>query len=145
MESYFYEIKNGTKVLKESLLTTEAEKWAKSFIWPSQPGPAEKGVKNPPLGLTQFRRFFNEARSLESKVQVLGFEKMRPLVKMIKSKIALACPKSGRDRKVPMEFKNYVDKMIDSIQTKEDFDGFMKCFEAVLGFYIGEGGRDYGK
>lgn len=139
MQSYFYEMKNDKRVLKESLLTTQAIGWAKSFIKPAYP--KDRREQNPKLNMAQLRRYFNEVRSLESKVKATSFDEMRPLIKMLKSKVALACPSNGRDRKVPVEFRNYIDEMVDKIESEKDFDAFMKCFEAVVGFFIGEGGR----
>ena len=66
---------------------------------------------------------------------------MLPLIKMVKSKVAYACPSNGRDRKVPEEFRNYMELMINSIEYYKDFKAFSLCFEAVVGYFYGEGGR----
>lgn len=143
MESYFYEDEEKEK-LKEKFLTTEARKWAKSFINPKFP--ADQRDRNPRLTSAQLRRFYMEAKTLEARVDALknpkdDFPKLRPIVKMLKSKVAYACPIPGRDKKVPEEFRRYIEEMVDNIDSYKDFKAFCLCFEAVVGFFYGEGGR----
>jgi CRISPR type III-A-associated protein Csm2 len=69
------------------------------------------------------------------------FSKIRPLIKMLKSKVAYACPTTGSERKVPIEFRRYIEEMVDNIADERDFKAFALCFEAVVGFFYGEGGR----
>ncbi len=122
MENFFYE---KDEVIRESLLTTKALDWAREFI-----------RTRPSLSSAQLRRFYHDAKALEARVEAEGFEKIRPLIKMIKSKAAYSCG----TRKIPVEFKSFMDTCIDRIDQKEDFDGFMLVFEAVVGYFYGEGG-----
>lgn len=143
MGSYFYKDEEKEE-LKEKFLTTEARKWAKSFINPKFP--ADRRDRNPRLNSAQLRRFHMEAKTLEAKFDVLpnpkdDFLKLRPVVKMLKSKVAYTCPVPGRDKKVPEEFRRYIEEMIDNIDDHKDFKAFCLCFEAVVGFFYGEGGR----
>lgn len=138
MTNYFYEDKTKT-ILKESLLTDKAENWAKMFLKPSRP--ENRYEKNLPLTSAQLRKFYNEVKSLEIKIEVKGFPQMKPLVKMLKSKAAFACPKTGRERKIPVEFKQYIYDMVDAVEDDKDFKAFVIIFEAVVGFFYGEGGR----
>lgn len=143
MENYFYEDEKKEK-LKEKFLTTEAKKWAKSFISPKFP--ADRGDRNPRLRSAQLRKFHMEAKTLEAKFDALpnpkdDFLKLRPVVKMLKSKVAYACPVPGRDKKVPEEFRRYIEEMIDNVDDYKDFEAFCLCFEAVVGYFYGEGGR----
>ena len=123
---YFEKSKKGEDVIREELVTTKAEKWAKSFI---------RGMK-----MHQLRRFYNEVKSLEAKVEAGDFDKTLPLIRMLQSKVAHACPKRG-ERKVPPEFKDFIDECIKAIRNEEDFKAFVLVFEAVVGYFYGEGGR----
>lgn len=143
MGSYFYE-DEGKEKLKEKFLTTEAKKWAKSFINPKFS--TDRRDRNPRLNSAQLRRFHMEAKTLEARVEALKdpkgeFLKIRPIVKMLKSKVAYACPIPGRDKKVPEEFRRYIEEMVDNINDYKDFKAFSLCFEAVVGFFYGEGGK----
>ena len=69
------------------------------------------------------------------------FIMIRPLIKMLKSKVAYACPITGKDRKIPEEFRKYIEEMVDNIKDWKDFKAFALCFEAVVGFFYGQGGR----
>ncbi|MDW7680750.1 MAG: type III-A CRISPR-associated protein Csm2 [bacterium] len=136
----FYEDKPKTKIKKE-YLDGQAKQWARSFIKHSD--------DRDDLTSTQLRRFHNDVRSVEAKVKAAisnygeeeGFLRMLPFIKMIKSKIAYACPPKKKDRKVPIEFRNYMETMINSIEDYDDFKAFSLCFEAVVGYFYGEGGR----
>lgn len=143
MGHYFY-ADEDKKVVRENLLTDRAKVWAESFIRPEVS--QDKRKRNPKLSSAQLRKFHNEAKALEAKVKTLKkpeeeFEKIRPLIKMLKSKVAYVCPSTGRDRKVPKEFRDYLEEMVDNIQDPKDFEAFALCFEAVVGFFYGEGGR----
>lgn len=143
MANYYYKDENK-KEIKESLLTDQAKLWAESFIYPKTP--KESWQRNPKLTSAQMRRFHIEAKELEERIKNLenpkiDFLKLRPLVKMLKSKVAYACPTTGRDRKVPDEFRRYIEEMVDNIEDLEDFKAFALCFESVVGFFYGQGGR----
>lgn len=143
MANYFYEDEARNKI-REELLTTRAKSWAKSFCSPKQY--PEKGKKNPPLTSAQLRRFHFEVKHFEEILRHKAkpeeeFEKLRPMIKMIKSKAAYACRIPGKDRKVPEEFQKYLDEMIDNVTHYKDFNAFALCFEAVVGYFYGEGGK----
>lgn len=140
MPSYFFEDENK-KVIKEDLLTTKAKRWAESFINPKQPSdPRQRRYQK--LTSAQLRKFHVEAKSLEERVKNnSNFSEIRPLIKMLKSKVAYACPSTGFDRKVPEEFRKYIEEMVDNVGDEKDFRAFALCFEAVVGFFYGQGGR----
>lgn len=131
VENFFFEKKNGQKVIREELLTSKAQDWAVSFI-----------KARPPLNSAQLRRFYHDVKSLEAKVTSKGeFTSYKPLIKMLKSKVAYACPKTYGSRKVPWEFREFIWKCVDEINQQEDFEAFALVFEAVVGYFYGEGGR----
>lgn len=143
MTNYYYKDENK-KEIRETLLTDQAKLWAESFIFPNTP--KDRWQRNPKLTSAQLRRFHIEAKDLEERVKNLenpdvDFPKLRPLVKMLKSKVAYACPKTGRDRKVPDEFRKYIEELVDNIEDLDDFKAFALCFESVVGFFYGQGGR----
>lgn len=143
MPNHFFE-DEAKNIMRESLLTDKAKSWAESFINPQRP--KDRWQRNPKLTSAQLRRFHTEAKELEERVTNLDkpdedFPKLRPLIKMMKSKVAYACPKTGRDRKVPEEFRKYIEEMVDNIEDWKDFKAFALCFESVVGFFYGQGGR----
>lgn len=131
-ENFFYEEKGGQLVIREELLTSKAqEKWARSFL-----------RARPPLHSAQLRRFYHDVKSLEAKITTEDeFVKNKPLIKMLKSKVAFACPKTYSGRKVPLEFREFIEECVDNIDTHNDFKAFALVFEAVVGYFYGEGGR----
>lgn len=144
MGNYFYEDDKKEKI-KEFLLTDKAKSWAESFIKPEPP--KDRRQKNPKLTSAQLRRFHIEAKELEEQVKNLDkdkpedFLKIRPIIKMLKAKVAYACPTNGIDRKVPDEFRKYIEEMVDNIEDVKDFKAFALCFESVVGYFYGQGGR----
>ena len=135
--SYFYQDVEK-EIIKEELLTTKALEWAKSFVNPKRSERYEP--KNPQLSSAQLRRFYHDVKSLELKVKE-NFDKAKPLVGMLKSKVAYVCPKKGRERKIPLEFRKFLEEMVDSVNTEQDFSAFCLVFEAVVGYFYGEGGK----
>lgn len=123
---YYSDIKK--KKLREDLIGIEAEKLGKMFA-----------TLKPELTPTQLRRFFNEVRSLEERTEE-NFDEQKALVLMLKSKIAYSAGK--KTSKTPKEFKDFIDASVDKIDDKKDFDGFVKFFESVVGYfyYYKEGG-----
>ncbi|MGK5091129.1 type III-A CRISPR-associated protein Csm2 [Deltaproteobacteria bacterium TL4] len=114
------------EILNASLLTDEAQNNAKLFV--------ENKLKS-----AQLRRFFNTFRALERKVSkkdYANFEQVKPLIKMQKAYAAYA------KQKIPESFRIFINRNVDSIETKEDFKAFMLYFESVVGYCYGEGMKD---
>ena len=116
--------------IRESLLTTVAEREAESFVGDG-------------LTSAQLRRFYNEVKALEARIEAGGFEANAPLVKMLRSKVAYACPcpRRNNSRKIPESFATFLWEHIEHIRSKQDFEDFCLMFEAVVGFFYGKGGR----
>ena len=126
--SYFDQSDN----IKVELLDEMAAKTAQSFV---ERDSKTKRLKRGSLSSAQLRRFFSELRQLEKKVKVMGFDKVKPLIKMVKSKASYAA--NPANPKIPASFKSFLIKNIDEIQTGKDFEAFMLHFEAVVGFFYG--------
>ncbi len=131
--SYYYE-DDGKEVLKTQLLDTKAKTLAESFVVRNPKNPGRLNVRHS-LSSAQLRRFFSEFRQLEKKVSSLGFQKVKPLIKMIKSKASYAANPSNP--KIPKSFKAFLIENVDAINTEKDFEAFMLHFEAVVGFFYG--------
>jgi len=129
-----YYTKEG--IIRHELLDKEAYEQANKFVRKIK-GRDGKPAIDSKMSLTsaQLRRFFNEFRQLEKKVQVDGFEKVKPLIKMIKSRAAYAA--NPGNRKIPESFKEFLVVNVDSIEQEKDFEAFMLYFEAVVGFFYG--------
>ena len=134
--------KDGT--IRAELLDEEAREWAVRFIEP----PSEGRSRRNGLTSAQLRKFYNEVKALEAKLKANNYEnysEVYPFIRMLKSKASYACPKWGR-KKVPEEFKDFIHLMVNSIPPDKEnglknFDAFLRVFEAVVGYFYGEGGR----
>lgn len=137
MVSYYLE-NQGEKVLNPALVNEEAQRVAQDFV-------SKKGAS---LTSAQLRRFYGEAKNLEKKatdktrneITEESFAPVLPLVKMLKSKVAYAA--NPANRKVPQEFRQWLDKHLDSVNSAEEFKAFLLHFEAVVGFCYGLGMRN---
>ena len=133
MSNYYY-TDTDKKIIREELLTDQALDWAKQCIRPQ---------RDKELNSSQLRKLHNEIKSLEMLLKTASFEVVRPQIKMLKSKVAYSCPRNarGKDKKIPEEFKRFMDQHIDEIGDVKDFKAFCLCFESMVGFFYGEGGR----
>lgn len=113
------------------LLTKEAEEWAMQFT---------TGIKGD-LTKHQIRKFFNEVKSLSEMERVRGWDATKPFFRLLKSKVAYACPHTGKNQRVPESFRQFIEKIVNSAETEKDFHATVTFFEAVLGYYYGEVGR----
>ena len=119
--------------IKVELLDEKALSLAESFV--VRDPRSQRLVFKKTLSSAQLRRFFSEFRQLEKKVKVMDFNKVKPLIKMVKSKASYAANPSNP--KIPVSFKNFLIKNIDKINEEKDFEAFMLHFEAVVGFFYG--------
>ena len=125
--------------IRVELLDETAKSMAESFVERDRRDPTRVNERAS-LSSAQLRRFFNEFRQLEKKVNVMGFDKVKPLIKMIKSKASYAA--NPTNRKIPDSFKKFLISNVNEINKKDDFEAFMLYFEAVVGFYYGMGVRN---
>jgi len=121
--------------IRTELLDGDAKKTAEKFITiNSRTNKADRNTGKT-LSSAQLRRFFGEFRQLEKKVGLMGFEKVKPLIKMVKSKASYAANPSNP--KIPSSFKSFLINNVDEINGEKDFKAFMLHFEAVVGFFYG--------
>ncbi len=120
---------DGSWVIKEELVTAKAEEIADKFIG--------KDPKKPNLKSSQLRKFYMEVKALEDRIKGEKFDKIKPLVKMLKVK---ANYQKGRGL-VPQDFVDFITKCVDNVNDKDDFKAFVRHFEAVVGYYYGKAER----
>lgn len=94
------------------------------------------------LNSSQLRKFFGEVKDLYRQCQAGVDYKaaVEPRFKMLRSKVAYATHKVGAAKGVPDSFKAFIDGAVKKVQTKEQFECFVKHFEAVVGFWYGKYG-----
>jgi CRISPR-associated protein Csm2 len=92
-----------------------------------------------PLKSTQMRRFYDEFKAIERKIQLgkdlqeqqANFERDRALIMMFKAKAVYA-----EKRKVsPRTFTQFIFDHMASIKDLNDFRAFIKVFEAVVAYH----------
>lgn len=121
-ESFFEDPEK--KIINKKLITEVAHEYGVKFV--------KEGIP-----ASQLRNFFNDVRSIEAKVKAgNSFDEVMPHILMLKAKAYYA---AGRNNKLK-PFKEFITKYVDRIETKEDFDAFVKFFEAVVAYFYGEGG-----
>jgi CRISPR-associated protein Csm2 len=128
MNISFWENKDK-KILKSDLFSEQAKTIADEVF-------SEKdNRKNNP---TQLRKFYDEVlrfssimKTLPAEQQTEEFNKMLPYLMMLNSKAAYA---EARDL-VSRKFKEFINKSLLQIKTKDDFEAFSGLFEAFMGFY----------
>ena len=132
MKGYFGE---GGHIRAE-LLDEEAKKIAESFVvYQSRDRERPRINQRQSLSSAQLRRLFGDFKQLAKKVEKQDFEKVKPLIKMVKSKASYAA--NPGNPKIPEQFKNFLMENVDAINTKKEFEAFMLYFEAVVGFFYG--------
>lgn len=119
--------------IREDLLDQEASRLAESFVVKDHRNPT-KPNKAKSLSSAQLRRFFGEFRQLEKRIAVKGFDQVKPLIKMVKSKASYA---ANRKQPFPDTFKKFLIDNVNLINTEKDFKAFMLHFESVVGFFYG--------
>ena len=131
------------KIMNAQLFDEDALMVAKSFFdtFTDRQGREKKNM----VSSSQLRRFYNEVKSIEKKLMVDGWASVFPLVKMLKSKVSYATSRSVvkkvGEEKVYSRLKEFIIDGVNSITDEKDFYAFSKYFEAVVGYYYGEGGK----
>ncbi|MCF0171263.1 MAG: type III-A CRISPR-associated protein Csm2 [Bacteroidaceae bacterium] len=119
--------------IREDLITKEALSIAKYF-------------KRENLSNSQLRAFFNEVKAINNRLEDNeNFEKVYPMILMIKSKVEYRASKNDEKRKMKgfktflIEAINYIQKENKSEKGYKAFKDFVIFFEAIVGYSYGEG------
>ncbi len=102
---------------------------------------AEKLVEDKKLTTNQLRKFFDEVKRLRMKYETLhhgredkkqeAFEKISPMLAMLVANANYALAR----KRIPSALKDFLEKRIKKINSSEQFEDFVKYFEAVVGYY----------
>lgn len=117
--------------LTKELLTSDAEKLAHCFCKIEQPkeGSKQKPKKN---SSSQIRKFYDDFVLLKAKADRADEEKFKknilPLIYFSKAKITYSVARNLMTE----ELKNKIIGLIEKVDSKEDFDNFVKLFEAMI-------------
>jgi CRISPR type III-A-associated protein Csm2 len=131
---YYRETPDGRQVVRDDLMTTHAQAYGTLFA------SRDRRVQ---VSSNQLRAFFGDVKALEKKIADGGegaFDRFYYQVKMLKSKASYVQGKRSGGR-VSKEFRDYIHRCVDAIQTEADFQAFVKLFESTVGFFYGAGGE----
>lgn len=112
----------------KELFTENAEKIANDLV---------KNGGDSNISTTQIRKFYNDFQVLKAKADTKRDENefkedILPLIYLSKAKLAYAY---GKDNgKISKEFVDSLNKYIDMIETKDDFETFMNFYQALIGY-----------
>ncbi|WP_141266736.1 type III-A CRISPR-associated protein Csm2 [Thermodesulfovibrio sp. Kuro-1] len=113
------------EMINPDLFSTVAEAWAKKI---KEVGKIAKDKNK----ISQIRKFYDEVLLFSDRVKNEDqFKKMLPYLKMLNAKAAYA---DGRNH-ITKEFRDFIQDCVSLVNTKKDFDIFVKFFEAFMGFY----------
>jgi CRISPR type III-A-associated protein Csm2 len=129
--------KQGFKSIRQSRFYDEDRKaiWEELFTVYA-PGIARDSAD---ISTNQLRNFYDEIKAIQGRIEydienrVANFEREKPLIRMIKAKVAHARSRQG-DR-IPDKFADFLNDCIDSIEDYDDFRAFALVFEAVAGYH----------
>jgi CRISPR type III-A-associated protein Csm2 len=85
----------------------------------------------------QIRRYFGHCRALETRLRCTdaAWGALWPEVKKLDIAAADAAAKDSPKPKIPILFRDFIQRNVDSIKCQKDFlEGFLPHFEAVVGF-----------
>jgi CRISPR-associated protein Csm2 len=81
--------------------------------------------------ISQIRLFYDELQRLQEDAWKTDFALLRPSVYLVSSKAAY----SGGRKLIGDSMREFLQKHVNQIETKEHLDNFMLYFEAVMGYY----------
>ncbi|HBL22952.1 MAG TPA: type III-A CRISPR-associated protein Csm2 [Deltaproteobacteria bacterium] len=121
-------------VIKPTLFSDEAEKWA-TGIWASSKKKMKDGKEQLENNKrSQIRKFYDEVLRLNGNLKTNheDWEVVLPYVNMLIAKAAYA---RGRNSLVTDEFVRMIRECVAEVQRPQDLDIFANFFEAFMGFY----------
>ncbi len=87
------------------------------------------------LTSNQIRRFFQHCRVIEARLRARTSTWEREQTEFMKLDVSVADAFGKSPPKVPEVFRDFIQKNVAAVKTKEDFlEGFLPHFEALVGF-----------
>jgi CRISPR type III-A-associated protein Csm2 len=87
------------------------------------------------LTSNQIRRFFQHCRAIEARLKAKTSKWECEVVQFKKLDVAVADAFGKSPPKVPEIFRDFIQRNVAAVKTKEDFlEGFLPHFEALVGF-----------
>jgi CRISPR-associated protein Csm2 len=98
-----------------------------------------RGIRR--ISSAELVKFYTEIKDLQRIVQCAGqdWKQVEPRLRLLRSKAYFANRRIGQGHGVPREFRDFIDKSVQSVASGEDFMKFARHFEAVVGFLYGMG------
>ena len=99
-----------------------------------------RGIRR--IAAAELAKFYTEIKELQRVLQHGSGEtrkQVEPRLRLLRSKAYYANRRIGQGHGVPREFRDFVDRSIQSVRNEEDFVKFAQHFEAVVGFLYGMG------
>lgn len=125
----------GPEYLQEGYFTDESQKYLRPAILDTLAMDVARALGNAGIKSSQLRRFFNKARSIESKLdRVDDFEAIKADVYGFKRDVAYQV---GRGV-VPQQFQQFIDRNVElAVRDEDSFrKGFLQHFESVLAYFV---------
>jgi CRISPR type III-A-associated protein Csm2 len=100
-----------------------------------------RGIRR--ISVPELAKFYGEIKDLQRVLQhAPGAETWRqvePRLRLLRSKAFYANRRIGQGHGVPREFRDFIDRGVQSVHNDQDFIKFARHFEAVVGFLYGMG------
>jgi CRISPR type III-A-associated protein Csm2 len=90
----------------------------------------------------ELAKFYTEIKDMHRLLVNGGpesWKQVEPRLRLLRSKAYYANRRIGQGHGVPREFRDFVDRGVQSVRSEEDFVKFARHFEAVVGFLYGMG------
>jgi len=94
------------------------------------------------ISAAELAKFYTEIKDLQRLLANGGADAWRqvePRLRLLRSKAYYANRRIGQGHGIPREFRDFLDRGVQSVRNEEDFGKFARHFEAVVGFLYGMG------
>lgn len=100
-----------------------------------------RGIRR--ISAPELAKFYGEIKDLQRVLQhATGADTWRqvePRLRLLRSKAFYANRRIGQGHGVPREFRDFIDRGVQTVRNQDDFIKFARHFEAVVGFLYGMG------
>lgn len=100
-----------------------------------------RGIRR--ISASELAKFYGEIKDLQRILQrgagVETWRQVEPRLRLLRSKAFYANRRIGQGHGIPREFRDLIDRGVQSVRSQDDFIKFARHFEAVVGFMYGMG------